>query len=145
MVDTCLQDVRRAVKTMREEDFSLNVALPTLLEEFQVSTRALQVRYSVALPSLSLHISHQLYCVVQEGLTNIRKHAGAKNINLNAYATPKYIIINLGDDGQGFDDNLRSNGFGLRGMRERIKLINGEIQIHSILNQGTSIQVRIPR
>ncbi|RUS97634.1 two-component sensor histidine kinase [Dulcicalothrix desertica PCC 7102] len=146
LVDICLQDVRRAVKTMREEDFDLNVALPTLFNEFQVSTRALQVRYSVELPSLSLHISHQLYCIVQEGLTNIRKHAGAKNINLRGYATTEYIMIDLEDDGKGFNDNEEhSNGFGLCGMRERVKLLNGEIQIHSILNQGTSIHVRIPR
>ena len=145
LVDTCLQDVRHAVKTMREEDFDLNVALPILLNEFQVSARSLQIRYSIELPNLSLHINHQLYCIVQEGLTNIRKHAGAKTINLNAYATSEYIILNLEDDGQGFDDNKVHDGFGLRGMRERVKLLSGEIQIHSILNQGTSIQVRIPR
>jgi signal transduction histidine kinase len=150
LVDTCLQDVRRAVQTMREQDFDLNTALPALLSEFQISARVdsttFHIRYSLELPSLPLHISHQLYCIVQEGLTNIRKHAGAKNVSLQGYATPEYIMIDLEDDGKGFNNNeVHSNGFGLRGMRERVKLLNGEIQIHSILNQGTSIQVRIPR
>ncbi|WP_293022606.1 MULTISPECIES: sensor histidine kinase [unclassified Moorena] len=139
-----LQEVRRAVTTMREETFDLNKALPQLLESF-TSNPSIKVKSKIDLPQLPLQTNHQLYCVVKEGLENIRKHSQAQVIHLRGYASADAVILELKDDGMGFDIAKPTQGFGLRGMQERVQLISGSIQLDSTPGQGTCIQIRIPR
>lgn len=139
-----VQEVRRAVTTMREETFDLNKALPQLLESF-ISHPSIKVKSKIDLPQLPLQTNHQLYCVVKEGLENIRKHSQAQVIHLKGYASADAVILELKDDGIGFDIAKPTQGFGLRGMQERVQLIGGSIQLDSTPGQGTCIQIRIPR
>ncbi|NEO36699.1 MAG: sensor histidine kinase [Moorea sp. SIOASIH] len=139
-----VQEVRRAVTTMREETFDLNTALPQLLESF-TSNPSITVKSKIDLPQLPLQTNHQLYCVVKEGLENIRKHSQAQVIHLRGYASADAVILELKDDGIGFDIAKPTQGFGLRGMQERVQLIGGSIQLDSTPGQGTCIQIRIPR
>ncbi|NEP31870.1 MULTISPECIES: sensor histidine kinase [Moorena] len=139
-----LQEVRRAVTTMREETFDLNKALPQLLESF-TSNPSITVKSKIDLPQLPLQTNHQLYCVVKEGLENIRKHSQAQVIHLKGYASADAVILELKDDGIGFDIAKPTQGFGLRGMQERVQLIGGSIQLDSTPGQGSCIQIRIPR
>ncbi|WP_287256456.1 sensor histidine kinase [Moorena sp. SIO4E2] len=139
-----LQEVRRAVTTMREETFDLNKALPQLLESF-TSNPSITVKSKIDLPQLPLQTNHQLYCVLKEGLENIRKHSQAQVIHLRGYASADAVILELKDDGIGFDIAKPTQGFGLRGMQERVQLIGGSIQLDSTPGQGSCIQIRIPR
>ncbi|MEM9808391.1 MAG: sensor histidine kinase, partial [Cyanobacteria bacterium P01_D01_bin.56] len=139
-----VQEVRRAVATMREETFDLNKALPQLLDSF-VSNPNLTVKSKIDLPQLPLQTNHQLYCVVKEGLENIRKHSRAKVVHIQGYAFANTVILELADDGIGFDVNKQTQGFGIRGMQERMHLINGNIWIDSVSGQGTRLQVKVPR
>ncbi|MEM8639235.1 MAG: sensor histidine kinase [Cyanobacteria bacterium P01_G01_bin.54] len=139
-----IQEVRRAVATMRAETFDLNKALPQLLEVF-ISNPTITVKSKIDLPQLPLQTNHQLYCVLKEGLENIRKHSQAQGIKLKGYASDDAVILELEDDGMGFDITQSTQGFGIRGMQERIQLIGGTIQLESTPGKGTRIQLEVPR
>ena len=139
-----VQEVRRAVTTMREEPFDLNAALMHLMESFIVNP-SLTVKSNIDLPKLPLQTNHQLYCIIKEGLENIRKHSQAKSIQLLGQTFPDAVTIKLEDNGVGFDPAQPAYGFGLRGMQERAQLVGGSLQVDSAPGQGTCVQIRIPR
>lgn len=137
-----LQEVRRAVATLREECFDLNEALTHLIANFQRNNN-LTIHSNINLPELPLPTSHQLYCIVKEGLENIRKHSQAKTIQLQSQTTSEGVIITLKDDGIGFDLSQPISGFGLEGMQERSQIIGGDFSLESSPGQGTTIQIKI--
>ena len=139
-----VREVRRAVSTMREKTFDLNAALTQLMESF-TSEPSLTIKSNISLPQLALQTNHQLYCMVKEGLENIRKHSQAKVIELQGRASADIVTIRLVDDGIGFDLAKPTRGFGLRGMHERAQLVGGSIRVESRPGQGTSIQIKVPR
>jgi len=140
----CLEAVRQAVQTVRQEEFSLTTALHRLIEQIRQS-QAFSIQSAIQLPPLPLQTSHQLYCVVQEGFTNIQKHAQATHVYCRSHIDAESIILELGDDGQGFDPTLPYGGYGLKGMYERVSLLGGELQLLSTVGQGTQIRVVVPR
>ncbi|WP_199320338.1 sensor histidine kinase [Leptolyngbya sp. FACHB-261] len=144
LASQCLQDVRRALQTMRRSDFNLDKALSTLMEQVQ-QNQSFRVQVKLNLPPLPLQTSHQLYCVVQEGLTNIQKHAQASRVGLRSWCTTDSVTLELIDDGQGFDPTAPCSGFGLRGMQERVQILDGELKIVTAPGRGTQIQVTVPR
>ena len=88
-----------------------------------------------------------LYRVVQEGLSNIVKHAKAKKIIFNCKVLNSVCFVDLDDNGQGFDieDVLKGdNHFGLLLIRERIEELNGKVNISSVRGEGTKIHIEIP-
>lgn len=87
-----------------------------------------------------------IYRVVQECLNNIDKHAGAEKIFFSCKNRDHKCVIMIRDDGKGFDKDKSPEGkhFGLSLMKERIKLINGKIQISSEEQRGTCIQIEVP-
>jgi signal transduction histidine kinase len=90
----------------------------------------------------------QLLRIVQEALTNVRKHSGAKTVSVNLDYVDDRLCIHVDDDGKGFDpDDLpTSNGprFGLRVMEERAMSLGGDFSITSIRGGGTRVIVRVP-
>ncbi|MDJ0718847.1 MAG: sensor histidine kinase [Prochloraceae cyanobacterium] len=139
-----LNEVRRSVATMRDSNFDLNSALVTLIEKYQ-QNRLFEVKCQLNLPQLPLQTSHQLYCILQEALTNIQKHSGANNVTIRSQTKRSEIFLEVVDDGIGFDILNSNSGFGLRGMKERIQILGGQIQIDSSIGEGTRIKVNIPR
>lgn len=144
-----LEEVRRALSTMRNGVFNLSTALKSLVEDTQqtlpCNASSFKVETQIDLPSLPLQVSQQLFLIVKEGLINIQKHSQASAVKLWAHATSTGITIELSDNGIGFPQQKISTGFGLRGMQERTQLLAGRITIQSIVGEGTSIQVTIPR
>ena len=140
----CLQDVRLSVQTMRQSHFDLNQASRELIEQIH-AIHPLTIDYQLQFPSLPPKVAHQLYCILQEGLTNIQKHAQASQVHLRGYATSTDIWLELQDDGIGFDGVETLPGFGLQGMQERTQLLGGQLTVQSQIGQGTFIQVGIPR
>lgn len=140
----CLQDVRLSVQTMRQSNFDLNQAIRELIEQVH-ALHTLKIDYQIQLPILPPTVAHQLYCILQEGLTNIQKHAQAHQVHLRGYATSNDIWLELQDDGVGFELDGVLSGFGLRGMHERIQLLRGQLKVQSRAGEGTFIQVCIPR
>jgi len=91
-------------------------------------------------------ITIQVFRVIQEGLTNIIRHANAHQvtISLSVKSTPDTFHLTMTDDGQGFDRNLAATGFGLLGMEERIKSLGGLFKLNTQPTKGTEINVQIP-
>ncbi len=91
-----------------------------------------------------------LYRIVQEGLTNVLKHAQARRVSLILQRSPNQMVAILEDDGCGFDPPGDRQGaavpdrLGLLGMRERVALLGGTLTIESTPGKGTTIFVRIP-
>jgi len=87
-----------------------------------------------------------LYRVYQECMTNIIRYANAKSIVINLYQKDDIIVMEIIDDGIGFEvDKVNTRQHhGLLGMRERVYSIGGTISIDSVIERGTNIQVNIP-
>ena len=140
----CIEDVSHAVQTMRRNDFDLNRALGNLVEQIR-NERTIQIQWEIDLPQLSLSTSHQIYCVVKEGLINIQKHSAASKVFFQGYSTATEIVLKLNDNGVGFDPQQVASGFGLQGILERVQAIKGRLEIASAPGEGTQILVTIPQ
>ena len=140
----CIEDVSHAVQTMRRSDFNLDRALNNLLEQARNNSFK-KVRWELDLPQLSLSTSHQIYCMVKEGLINIQKHANASMVGFWGYSTAEQVILKLEDNGIGFNLQQVNSGFGLQGMMERVQIVGGKLKIDSAPGKGTQILITIPR
>ena len=84
-----------------------------------------------------------VYRLIQEALTNVVKHAGASRASVVAKLAAGEVRIVVSDDGHGFDP-VATEGRGLTGMRERIDLMGGQIEVRSDPEQGTRVLARVP-
>jgi signal transduction histidine kinase len=89
-------------------------------------------------------IESTVYRLVQESLTNIVKHARAERVDVQLGETDDWVTVLVRDDGEGFDTAASSEGFGLLGMRERVNLVGGDLNIESEAGEGTAIHARLP-
>jgi signal transduction histidine kinase len=96
---------------------------------------------------LPYEVRIHLYRIVQEALTNIRKHAAARSVSIVMVAAYPALKITITDDGEGFDpgsvQERGSEGMGLRGIRERIEIIGGRLDIQSSRQNGTRVQIEL--
>ncbi len=134
----CLEDVRRSVQTLRNPTFDLDQALKILIEQQQIVIDA-----KLDLPPIPRQTGQQLFCIIQEGLTNIQKHAQANQIQLHTWIKDDQIHLHLQDNGCGFNPQHPRSGYGLRGMEERVQLLGGNLLLESQPGH-TKIQVSIP-
>jgi signal transduction histidine kinase len=144
-----MQDVRRIALELRPkvlDDYGLVSALERLTNTFSTQT-GIQVDLEAQLGSerLPTEIETALYRIVQEGLTNVAKHADPTRASV--FVTPKNgsVLLVLEDDGGGFDPaKARNGGLGLEGMRERVELLEGRMTIESSTDAGTTLVVEMP-
>jgi len=88
-----------------------------------------------------------LYRTLQEGLTNVLRHADARRVRIEASASPRGVTLILQDDGRGFDPNAprpASAGIGLANLRRRLQSLGGRLEIHSAPGQGVRLAVFVP-
>lgn len=90
----------------------------------------------------------QIVRIVQEALTNVRKHARATVARVEVRRRDGELLVNVADDGVGFDPEVRSRSdfprFGLSTMRERAQSLGGTLDVQSQLGKGTTVQVVVP-
>ena len=91
-------------------------------------------------------LENAIYRVVQEALTNVAKHARAEQVRVRVAerGASESIDIEVTDDGVGFDPGKHSDGLGLIGIRERVELVGGRIEIDSSPGSGTTLRVDLP-
>ena len=149
LVVATLQDVRRLAVELRPkalDDFGLVPALERLVETF-VEATGIHVDFESQLGEerLPSEVETTLYRIVQESLTNIAKHAGARRVSVLLVRRGGAATALVEDDGHGFDaeDELRG-GIGLAGMRERLALLDGRLTIESTRGAGTSLVAEVP-
>jgi two-component system sensor histidine kinase UhpB len=158
MVRGMLQRLRPA----ELEGLGLEAALRELVAGFQQRNPEVSATLHMheGLSALQPEVSTAAYRVVQECLTNIARHAQARRVDIDVglgepppgtatvsggQARPgAQLWIAVVDDGSGFDTGAARRGFGLMGMRERVKVLDGACSIDSAPGQGTRIGVRIP-
>lgn len=146
LLQEALADVRRSVGALRAAPMK-NKPLPTAIGDLVTECRAitgLEVQFDLlGTPQpLSSKIELTLYRAAQEGLTNVRKHAQATRVEVAlAYDNGK-VGLSIGDDGQGMGET--GNGYGLLGLRERVELVGGKVNIRTIPEQGFRLEVQIP-
>ncbi len=80
-----------------------------------------------------------MYRIVQEALNNAMKHGGARHAHVEVAEDDSCVRITVRDDGNGFDPVAHTDGFGLLGMRERVELLHGTLEVTSSPGQGTTI------
>ena len=95
------------------------------------------------LPALANEKQIILFRMIQEIVNNIIKHAGATEINLHAMRRDNHIMIDIKDNGKGFDQSTASAGNGLRNLTSRSKMINAEITLASKPGNGTLVSISI--
>ncbi|HHX42634.1 MAG TPA: HAMP domain-containing protein [Chloroflexi bacterium] len=154
MVDDTLHGVRRFTRDLRPPLLE-ELGLPRTLELLGYRTEreeAFRVNLSIVgqpqqlLPELELG----LYRLAQEGLSNVRRHAQAEQVDVRLIYNRDAVILEIDDDGVGFDasastsDLVRSGRLGLMGIHERARLFGGRATITSEPGKGTHIRVDIP-
>ena len=105
-------------------------------------TVAADIRLPVARYAPELETA--LYRIVQEAVTNAVRHAGARNVEIEVIEADDVLHARVRDDGRGFDPGAPRDGFGLTGMRERVALLHGELEIASSAD-GTIVAAALPR
>ena len=86
-------------------------------------------------------LAHQLFRIAQEALTNAVRHAGAKSVRIGLIHEDGTVAVLVQDDGQGFSADEAVGSIGLRGMRERARLIGGTLEVDSVAGWGTRVRV----
>lgn len=142
-----MQEVRQSVSTLRADQQTeppLQEAIATLLQEFRQST-GIPITASITLSSsLSPQVTHTLFRLTQEALTNICKHAQATTAHLELTADLDKVYLAIADDGQGFSYHQNTSGYGLQGMEERVAAMNGDFHLETAPGQGCRITVTLP-
>lgn len=140
------RELARLLRPPRLGMISLEASLEGLCIDFGKRMR-IPIHYQgCALPDLSEFMSLAIYRFVQEGLNNVAKHAHASQAWVSVTCDAETIEITIRDDGRGFDTGelQGKEGIGLRGMQERIALLNGRLDIQSRRQGGTRIAAAIP-
>jgi signal transduction histidine kinase len=94
---------------------------------------------------MPLYVESGLYRIAQEAVSNSLQHANPGHISLELTNIPDQVSLVIQDDGIGFDpDQIAADRFGLIGLNERAKLLNGSFQIQSHPGLGTVVRVEVP-
>jgi len=155
LADDLMQNIHRLAWELHPavlDDFGLETALQRYAEEWsQQSGVAVEVQsHGMEAHRLPAEIETTLYRVMQEALTNVFRHAKARRVGLLLERRRNHVSLIVEDNGQGFDADalMQAPGMkgklGLLGMKERITLAGGTIEIESTPGQGTTLLVRIP-
>jgi len=149
LVVATLQDVRRLAVELRPsalDDFGLVAALERLAASFaEQSGISVDFQAAIADERLPDEAETALYRIVQESLTNVVKHAQARQVSILLTRADGAVKAVVEDDGRGFDpEKTDTAGFGLLGMRERLALLGGRLEIESARDAGTTVAAEVP-
>ncbi|HHW57725.1 MAG TPA: sensor histidine kinase [Clostridia bacterium] len=149
IVQQSLKEVRKIIYDLRPsalDDLGLIPALSRYIKNF-IEETGIYVDFTVLSDYQRLTPEIEVTCfrVVQEALTNIKKHSKAQNASIKLEFGMRFVSIIIKDDGVGFDKENIGQGYGLMGMRERVEILNGKFEISSFKNKGTQIYISIPK
>jgi signal transduction histidine kinase len=146
-----VRTISHSLRPAALEQVGLTKALEWMIEQHGEGA---STRFSAELDNIDGLLAPEreidLFRIVQEGLNNINRHAGATQVILEARSEGRLLRVSLFDDGRGFDrEKLRDNtktrlGLGLASMDERARCLGGNLEIQSKPGRGTRLTVRIP-
>jgi signal transduction histidine kinase len=140
-----LEDVRRSVHALRVETapFRLSSALDDLVRDVDDDRLPIQLDCAGDESGYDHEALMALYRAAQEGVTNARRHANATRVSVTLHCDESRARLVVADDGRGFPPDR--DGFGLTGMRERVQLAGGSVEVHSGPGAGTRVTATVPR
>jgi signal transduction histidine kinase len=141
-----LREVVNDLRLEDEEGRPFTEIVDSLVRRNRMMSRNTEIRFEVGerIPATALgETGTQLSRIIQEALTNARRHASAKRISVSLSMDGDNLLLEVSDDGVGFVPESLP-GVGLRSMRERVELIGGELEIESAEERGTSVRLRVP-
>jgi signal transduction histidine kinase len=150
MVDDTVASVRRIATDLRPmmlDDLGLNAAIEWLARD---SARRMGIEIALELgegdPPISAAATIAVYRMVQEALTNIARHAKATKVQVQIRCGPDELLLVVRDDGIGFGEQAmhREGSHGLMGIRERARILGGQLEIGNAAGGGGRIAVRLP-
>jgi len=151
VLDEAMSLKRRVVEELRPsllDHFGLATALRAYVE---ASCNKAGIQADIRLPDENETVPKDtaitLFRIVQEGLTNILRHANAKQVKLELAADPAGYALALSDDGQGFDPDVTQGPWrhGIMGMQHRVRALGGSFSLQSTQGKGTTLRVTLPR
>jgi signal transduction histidine kinase len=153
-ITTAIGDLRSLITELRPaalDELGTKPALESLVERVARQTD-LEIELEVDLDYEDREAGHRhvpeleatMYRLVQEALTNVAKHAAATRVTVSVSDRGDEIVVMVRDDGDGFDVQESSGGFGLLGMRERLALVSGTLEVESTPGRGTLICATMP-
>lgn len=154
LVKTTMEEVRRMVMDLRPtllDDLGLIPALDSYLENFTERTGLLvQAQLTLGTARLPAAMETALYRIFQEALTNVVRHAAARQVQVTLKIVDSQLLASIEDDGRGFDptarlrDAWREGHMGIVGIRERVTLFNGSLELTSAPGKGTQLTISLP-
>jgi len=151
MIDGTIRSVRQLATELRPQlidELGLIEAIEWQAQEFEKRTG---IACSVDLPEGELDWNQDqaiaVFRIVQESLTNVARHAGAKRASVHMRQDEDRVLLEINDDGRGITEvELRnSTSFGLLGMRERARMLGGKVSIEGREGEGTTVTITMPR
>jgi len=150
-LNQAIRDIRAYILDLRPRQLGnegLVNGINRLIAEYRANTFS-EVNFtgSEELQDLSHAQSLALFHICQEALANVAKHAKAKNVQVAVWTTQDRVLLEISDDGKGFDiERIKSSiGHGLANMHTRAHAVGGEVDISSTEKEGTTILVWVPR
>lgn len=151
MVRHSHSEAHRSIVMLRpqplEETTTLRDALKQSIDRLTEGC-AINVNFAVTgmRVDLPLFVEDVLYRVAQESIANALRHGNPNNLSINLDYGTRVVALTVSDDGKGFDPaQLDRSGFGVSGMRQRIRALHGTFTISSEPGEGTQVRAEIPR
>jgi two-component system sensor histidine kinase UhpB len=149
IADSTYTSVRNMMTSLRPsvlDELGLNKALRQMTDDWNVHHEDTFCRLALEDDYATLHEDQQinLYIIIQEALTNITKYANAESVSINISGN-EIVTLLIVDDGIGFEEKEVTKNMGLTGIRDRVTLLQGDMQIDSKPGHGVSIQIEFPR
>ena len=153
-VDGAIAEMRRLIADLRPttlDELGLGAAIEALVERLSASA-TIEVELTIDLDfhsgrspyRLTSEIEDTAYRLVQEALNNAAQHGETDQAQVELTEHDGTLRLRVSDEGRGFDPSIRTEGFGLVGMRERVALTGGTLELKSSPGEGTSIVASIP-
>jgi signal transduction histidine kinase len=138
-----LSDVRAVVHSIRDAEFDFTQALDTLIAKSRQSG-AFNIELECEVSAVPSPLAHHFFCIVQECLTNVQRHAHATAVAIKLKQQASHLLLEINDNGCGFSYGDKSAGFGIKGMRERAESMGGTLAVETEKAQGTTVSVCVP-
>jgi signal transduction histidine kinase len=140
-----IHEITARVRPTLLDDLGLKAAIQSFLGDYEART-GIAVRAELHLDEpLSAVASENLYRILQEGLTNVSRHAKVSEAFVTLTVAGGQATLSIRDEGVGFDPaTLDGARFGLLGIRERAELLTGSFSLHSSPGKGTEVRVSVP-
>jgi len=154
LIDTGIRSIRNVTNDLRPsllDDLGLLPALRSLVADFtERSGISVSLREPPFLPSLSPDAELALFRSLQEGLSNVRRHAAATSVDVAISDTGQAVVLRVSDNGRGLPQESSTSQFernghmGLAGMRERITALGGSVRVTGGTGKGVVLEVLVP-